>query len=228
MAANVPLIKKLCTLQTRLTLNQHQTVMLVYGRKAKLLAAETYTGKCTNCGMLATVQISLVQKYLHVFWLPFVPIGKTGVSKCSNCKQVLKLKEMPVAYTDVYDVLKQQVKTPLYMYSGAVVLAIIISAAVYEDIQNGKKNTLLITAPQKGDVFEIKTEEGQYTLYKVDGIHGDTVFVRQNQYETDKESGLSGLKQKGDTAYTRETMELLKQTLKKMLDDGEIIDVDRQ
>jgi hypothetical protein len=202
--------------------------MLVYGRKAKLLAAETYTGKCANCGAMAAVHISLVQKYLHVFWLPFVPIGKTGVSKCSNCKQVLTLKEMPIAYTDVYDVLKQQVKTPLYMYSGVVVLALIISAAIYEDVQNSKKNALLITAPQKGDVFEIKTDEEQYTLYKVDNVHGDTVFVLKNEYETTKESGLNDLKEKGDTAYSRETIELLKQTLKKMLADGEIIDIDRQ
>jgi hypothetical protein len=202
--------------------------MLVYGRKAKLLAAETYTGKCAHCGAMTSVQISLVQKYLHVFWLPFVPIGKTGVSKCSNCKQVLKLKEMPIAYADVYDVLKQQVKTPPHMYSGVVVLGLIISAAIYEDIQNGKKNALLITAPQKGDVYEIKTDEDQYTLYKVDGIHGDTVFVLKNEYETTKESGLAGLKQKGDAAYSRETVELLKQTLQKMLDDGEIIDIDRK
>jgi hypothetical protein len=202
--------------------------MIVYGRKAKLLATETLTEKCPGCGMLAGVQLNVVQKYAQVFWIPFIPIGKTGISKCSNCNQVLKLKDMPPSFQASYDTLKAQAKTPVYMYTGIILLAALVGIAVYKSNERDKQNAVFIAAPQKGDIFEIKTQEGQYTLYKVETIKGDTVFVHPHNYETDKATGLAGLKRKGDTAYAAETIELLKPELKQMLEKGDILDVDRK
>jgi len=202
--------------------------MIVYGQKAKVLTTETLTEKCPNCGAVASVQLSVVQKYAHVFWIPFFPLGKTGVSQCGNCKQVLKLKNMPQSFKDAYDAFKAQAKTPAYMYVGIVLLAIVIAAAVYQSNQDDKKNAQWITAPQRGDIFEIKASDKQFTLYKVDDIVGDTVFVRPNLYETDKLSGLNDLKMKGDTSFAEETLPLLKPALKSMLEKGEIVDIDRK
>jgi hypothetical protein len=202
--------------------------MIIYGRKAKVLAAETLTEKCPNCGAVASVQLSVIQKYGHVFWIPFFPMGKTGISQCSKCKQVLKLKDMPQSFKDSYDGLKAQAKTPVYMYSGIALIVIIFAAATYHGQQNAKKNAIWIANPQKGDIFEVKTKESQYTLYKVADVIGDTVVVRTNNYETSEESGLPDLKHRGDTSYAEETMPLLKPELKAMLDKGDIIDIDRK
>ena len=168
------------------------------------------------------------QKYAHVFWIPFFPMGKTGVSQCDHCKQVLKLKEMPASLTASYDNLKSQTKTPIWMFSGLALVAVLITIGVINDKKKDEKNAQLILTPQSGDIFEIKTKDNQYTLYKIDQIQGDSVFVRVNNYETNKATGIDDLKKKGDNAYSEEVLGLSKSELKVMLDKGEIIDVDRK
>ena len=69
--------------------------MIFYGTRAKVLATEIITDKCTNCGTQGSVEMHIVQQYAHVFWIPMFATVKKGVSQCSHCKQVLKYKEMP-------------------------------------------------------------------------------------------------------------------------------------
>ena len=79
--------------------------------------------------------------------------------------------------------------------------------------------------PQSGDIFQIKTKDNQYTLYKVDEVQGDSVFVKANNYETNSASGLDDLKKK---EYSEDILGFTKTELKQMLDKGEIIDIDRK
>jgi hypothetical protein len=202
--------------------------MIVYGSRTKQLAKEHITNKCANCGTQNSTGFYLFQKYAHVFWIPFFPTGKTAVSQCDHCKQVIKLKEMPASLKEVYEGLKTQNKTPLWTFSGLAILAVLISIGVVASQQNDARNAKLILAPQPGDIFEIKTENNQYTLYKVDDIKGDTAFLLLNEYETNKSSGLNDLKRKGDAAYSKESYSFSKPELKEMLSKGEIIDIDRK
>lgn len=93
--------------------------------------------------------------------------------------------------------------------------------------QEEEEHARLIMDPQKGDVYEIRKDAKQYTLYKVDSLAGDTVFVLVNQYETNKSSGLYELKSKGDEAFIQEAVPLTKSDLKNMFDGGIIIDIER-
>jgi hypothetical protein len=74
----------------------------------------------------------------------------------------------------------------------------------------------------------VKLGYKQYTLYKVDAVIGDTVFILENQYETNKITGLSRLKNKGDEAYIQEPLPITKGNLKSMLEKGKIQDIDRK
>lgn len=202
--------------------------MVVYGTRTKQIAKEVITDKCPNCGRQNSTELYVFQKYAHVFWIPFFPTGKTAVSQCEHCKKVLKLKEMPDSLKDVYQRVKTQSKPPVWTFAGLALLTVLISIGVVSSQQNDAKNARLILAPQSGDVFEIKTEDNQYSLYKVDAVKDDSVFVLFNQYETNKLSGLSDLKRKGDAAYTDETFYFSKQDLKAMLEKGTILDIERK
>lgn len=72
-----------------------------------------------------------------------------------------------------------------------------------------------------------KLGNGHYTLFKVDEVVGDTVFLFMNEYETNKLRGLSELKRKGDKAFIHEPLPMLKEELKVRLKDGEIIGIER-
>ena len=199
--------------------------MIIYGSKSKELAREILTDKCQNCGTQNSIDMHVFQKYAHVFWIPFFPMGKTGLSQCDHCKQVLKLKEMPATLTASYDNLKAQTKTPIWMFSGLALVAALITIGVISDNKKGEKNAQLILTPQVGDIFEVKTKDSQYTLYKVDQIEGDSVFIQTSNYEVNKITGLDDLKKKD---YSEDIYGFSKNELKGMLSKGEILDIDRK
>ena len=142
--------------------------MIIYGSKATQLAKETQFEKCKNCGSTNSVDIYVIQKYAHVFWIPFFPIGKTGVSQCSHCKQAMRLKEMPDSIRSSYETLKSQAKAPAWTFIGIGLLVLLISWGVVSSKQDDARNAKLVQDPKAGDVYEIRNNYDSYTLYKVD------------------------------------------------------------
>jgi len=202
--------------------------MIIYGSKATELKTENITGKCPHCATPGSIQMIVFQKYAHIFWIPFFPTGKTGVTSCSHCKQVLQKKEFDTSLSENYETLKVKTKTPAWTFSGLVILILLIGWGIVQSNQHDARNAKIILAPQKGDIYEIKSGFTQYTLYKVDSVAGDTVYLLTSQYETSKLSGLREIKNKGDEAYNEDVLPLLKSDLKTMLDKGEIADIDRK
>lgn len=201
--------------------------MIIYGKKVTKLVSEEVMEKCPNCGALNSVIFTIYQKYVQVFWIPFLPTGKVPETFCSNCKQVLEKQQFTLGMTQQYRTLKPAAKTPVWAFSGLFLLVVFIVFIAFENKQSQKDNALYIAAPQKEDIYEIKNN-GHYTLYKVDHIVKDSVFVLVNQYETDRVTGLKTLKKKGNEAYSSDALMILKADLKTMLDTGEIIEVDRK
>jgi len=200
--------------------------MIIYGTKTTQLAKETLVEKCTSCGTMNSVDLIVFQKYAHIFWIPFFPTGKTGVSQCQHCKKVLKLKEMPEVMRIYYDNLKRQSKTPVWTFSGLGLVAALVLVVTVTEKQKDARNAKLILSPQKGDVLEVRSGSN-YTLYKVSEVSGDTVYILMNQFETNKATGLSGLKKKGNEAYLDVAQPFLKSDLKDLFDKGDIIDINR-
>lgn len=199
--------------------------MVVYGYKAKQLISENLAEKCPHCGSVNSLTVYVLQKYVHIFWIPTFPTRKTGLSSCSHCKQVLELKEMPPSLTAAYESVKAQTSTPVWTFSGLALLAILIALVIYNDKRRDERNARLIAAPQAGDIFEIKMEDKRYTLYKVDQVQNDSVFIQINKYEVNKATGLSKLRDKG---YSDDLYGFSQSELKEMLRKGEIRDIVRK
>ena len=89
---------------------------------------------------------------------------------------------------------------------------------------NDKKNVQLVLQPQAGDIYEMATENHHYTLLKVGRVQGDSVFVHINEYEAGKKSGLSQLR---GEPFSPEEILFTKQTIRVMLKEGKILDVER-
>jgi hypothetical protein len=54
-----------------------------------------------------------VSRYVHFFWIPVFPIGKTSATVCHHCKQVLSPHEMPATYRAPVQAIQSQARTPL-------------------------------------------------------------------------------------------------------------------
>ena len=199
--------------------------MIVYGRRATVLKTQVLFEPCPNCRTTNSVQITVYQRYAHIFWIPMFPIGKTGVSVCVNCRQVLKLKEMPSGLRLAYDNLKADTRIPIWHFSGLALIVVAIIAVSISEKNKAEKVSKLILNPKTGDLFELKIKDTVYTLYKVLKVEKDTVFFFANQYHTNVEAGLDDLKKK--PFDMSETYGIPKIALIRMNKKDEIIDIDR-
>ena len=101
--------------------------MIIYGTKPVHLKTTKFPrATCTNCNTQGSLKFSIYSSHFHIFWIPIFPYGKKGFSECEHCKQGLKLKKMPESYKREYDKLKDEVRTPVWQFSGLVLLISLI------------------------------------------------------------------------------------------------------
>lgn len=198
--------------------------MIIYGTRSKAVKTEYIAEPCPNCNTLNSMQMHIFQRWAHIFWIPFFPIGKTGVSQCTHCQQVLALKNMTPPLKLSYENLKSDTKIPIWTFSGIAVVAVIFIFATIHGKQNAERVTKMIPALQKNDVLHLKLATNAYSLSRVTRVHGDSVFFVNNKYQSDGESGLNDLKTK---EYDTEERFLTVGELKEMNKKDEVLDIDR-
>jgi len=202
--------------------------MIIYGTKAKLLKSEITSDTCPNCNTANSIQMNVFQRWAHIFWIPFFPIGKTGVSQCLHCRQVLKFKEMPASLKLSYDNIKAQTTIPVWTFAGCFLIVIGSIFFYISEKQKAKKVNQWVLSPQKNDVFHIKLKNDHYTLYRVNKVSGDSVYLALNKYEVDREDGLDDIAARGDTAYDSAQEGIAKPFLIEMAKEGTILDIERK
>ncbi|HZY38853.1 MAG TPA: zinc-ribbon domain-containing protein [Mucilaginibacter sp.] len=199
--------------------------MIVYGRRATALTTQVLFEPCPNCRATNSIHITVYQRYAHIFWIPMFPLNKTGTSVCSNCRQVLKLGDMPPGLRLAYDNIKSHTKIPVWHFSGLGLIAAVFIVIAISDKNKAEKISKLVLNPKAGDIFELKIKDTVYTLYKIKKVEKDTVFFIANKYQTNDETGLSNLFLKDfddSVSYGFPKIALVEMNRK-----GDIIDIDR-
>jgi hypothetical protein len=166
--------------------------MIIYGSKSKLLAQQSLSEKCPSCGTQNSVAMHVFQRYAHVFWIPFFPTGKLGVSQCGHCKKTLRTKEMSPALKAEYENLQAQAKTPVWTFIGVALLAVLIVSIIVDENRKSAATAQYIKHLQPNDLLETKTEDG-YTYLKVTEVKGDSVYFKSNKQAATLQSGLTKL-----------------------------------
>ena len=107
--------------------------MIIFGtRSGKLKSPQTKADDCNYCQTKDSVWYYFFQRYIHIFWIPVIPIGKTGSSVCGHCKQVLSANEMPENQKQEFLNIKKDLKTPfgykivLILLAGLIALPFLI------------------------------------------------------------------------------------------------------
>ncbi|MCC6461709.1 MAG: hypothetical protein IT260_14640 [Saprospiraceae bacterium] len=200
--------------------------MIFYGKKGSVLRTEQLTGlSCPNCTSKDALYCAVAGSYAHIYWIPFFPLGKTLVSQCTHCKQVLEEKDMPHDLREHCQYLKQETKTPIWYFSGIAVIAVLIVIGSISSKASDKENQARLAAPLAGDRYEIKTQSGDYTVIRITRIAGDTVFFNPNQYSVNKIRGLNDLDKAEN--FLEEEYGILRADLNDMSKKGKIIDINR-
>lgn len=196
--------------------------MYIIGHKSISLAKEMVPEKCPNCGSMHSIEMNVFQKYVHLFYIPYLPAGKTGISQCSQCNQVLTDKEMPAYLQTAYGQLKAKTKIPIWMFSGLALMMLLIVYQLNNEQRKQKANILAMDQLVAGNVLAFKLEKNNFTLYKIHRINGDSVLIQANEYQS---STAEGLKDIADSAYVNDLRYLSKSELKKMAQEGTVIGI---
>lgn len=201
--------------------------MLIYGSNATHVeSVEIDSLACPDCNTKGSIVLSVFSKYAHLFWIPTFPIGKKGAAECQHCKKIMDPKEMPEDLKFEYDNLKSEAQTPPWHFTG---LALIVGFIIWFNISsNADKKAELeyINDPIAGDIYEYKTEDGNYSIMKVINVEPGTVYMLPNTKESSRMGGVYKLYE--EEFYPEDSALVVPKTaLQELYDDGTIYDIKR-
>jgi hypothetical protein len=201
--------------------------MIFFGKKASVLRSEQLFGKkCPHCSTAGTTEMHVIGEYAHVYWIPFFPMGKKGVSRCTQCKTTLEEKEMTTDLKAEYDLMRNEVKTPVWHFTGLGILAALMVLGYFAVQESDKNDLAYLNAPQVGDVYHYEIEPGSYSLMRVASVNGDTIGVHFNSMQINKISGLYKLN-KPENFDTTSSVSILKSKLLELHEKGDLMSVNR-
>jgi len=200
--------------------------MIIYGsRSTTLLTAVLPDEKCSNCQTQGSIVMGVYSKYAHIFWIPMFPIGKVGISQCQHCKQVLKVNEMPPELKKQYWSIKNQAKAPIWQFIGLGIIAFIVIMTIISTNIDKKNEAQYLAAPQSGDIYEYKTEDGNYSTWKLTKVTTDSLGISLNKYTISRITSLYKIEKPEN--YPDTTVWISKPTIAKMYSNGRISGIKR-
>ncbi|MDH6533991.1 zinc-ribbon domain-containing protein [Parabacteroides sp. 52] len=195
-------------------------MILFYGiRKVRIKKYDDFHIKCENCNDYGQ-EISVYQKYFHVFFIPIFPFGtKTIRSLCLKCNDTFNDKKIN-HYLSI-------TKTPVYLYTGIILLLTLITTMVVANINAQKQKAEYVANPQTNDVYLIRQDDEKSTIYyffKVKNVNIDSVVLLHSYLQYDH---FVSAMNDSDYFVRDDTFMILKSDLKKYLDSGMINAVER-
>lgn len=161
--------------------------MIVYGAKSTELTSEKADRiECPHCDERGWTSHRMRSRYVHIFWIPFIPYGKKGEAFCENCDCITKPKDMPEQMLRAYNFYKAEKHIPIWHFSGLALLACFILYFYYHNAAIEKRELDYLANPHLGDVYEYSLLTGDHSTMRIAYFNDDSVWVHYNQYVTDK------------------------------------------
>jgi len=203
--------------------------MIFYGtRGTKIKEGQINNVVCPNCDNLTSMSYGIYGRYAHLYWIPTFPIGKKTIIECNSCKKTYNVANLPQAIKTKFEFEKQGARTPIWYFSGVIVIVCIIGLISYSVAQDNVENSEQIANPLEGDVYRLQMDGSYYSTMKVIKVTVDSVFVVYNDYETDQKSGISTIDVEKNYSESPESADsYTKEELQFYFEEGTIYDVDR-
>ncbi len=199
-------------------------MLIFFGTRSVEVLNEKIEEKCGKCETENSLHASVHQVFFHVFWAPCLPIEKTGVIYCTSCNAIVPQERLIPHYKNLYLEVQKKARAPWWSFLGPMLLVLMIIAGIIGGSISDSYSADYILDPKKKDLYEVRLDDGNYTLYLVKDVSTDSVDFFIHEYQTDALSGLEQLKSK---RFALDVYTMSKKELKKMFDEGDIMDVTR-
>lgn len=181
--------------------------------------------ECPHCGAQNSLASHVYGQYFHVWWIPFFSLGKKSKVDCQNCLKEIHPKNLDLVAKEHLQREKMAHRTPIWYYSGLGLVAILITFGVITAMMESKATAKYIKAPQEGDVYEIEMENGRYSLFRVEVVSQDSLYILMNEYETTASSNLDELNIEEN--YDQTMYSIGRDRVNEMYEEGKILNINR-
>lgn len=203
--------------------------MIVYGTKASTLKnGQIINVDCPNCNANTSMKYSVFGKYAHLYWIPLFPFEKITAAECNSCKKTYLYKDLPQNIKIKLDREKEKhgSKIPVWMFSGLFLILGGIAYGFYSSDKSDREAVEYIKNPKAGDVYSYVISQSRYTAIRVDKVVKDSVYLTDNDYETDQTTGIEEIDVPKNYTINKEV--LTKEGIQKMFKDKLIFEINRR
>jgi hypothetical protein len=201
--------------------------MIFYGTNGKHYATRPLVGApCPACRAPEALQVGLVSRYAHVYWVPLFPYEKIAVTQCQNCQHSWTEKELAPDLAPAVRTIKKQTRAPYWTWAGLALIAVLGLYGYLHSIRDARTDEALLASPRAGDIYTVRSDSSHlYSLLKVRSVGGNIVELVANEYETQDTKPLNSLN--APFRYAKEPFTLTFLDLQIMRRKGQLTDVDR-
>lgn len=164
--------------------------MVIWGiRKAFVKSSIPLKPICSNCNE-ASLCIKIYSRHIHVFWIPILPIGKTGFVECMNCGKQFKPRSLNENHFRAFTEQKRLATVPIWQFSGALIFMMLFAIGGYHYEKDKKQEAEYLAHPQVNDIYSYVKSNKKYSTLKVIRTTKDSVYFVANTLESTKRSKL--------------------------------------
>lgn len=180
---------------------------------------------CKNCGNKNSLELLSFTSYFHVFFIPFVSEGRQSQVVCRSCEKEYDLKIQPERIKEIARSEQVYLKIPLWHFTGIFLLGSLILAGIYNNQRDNRFDDMYIKAPMAGDSYEFEDDDGFYSLFKINFVTIDSVFIVYNNKAIDQSRDLDKIDKTKN--YSPILIGLSRIELEEMYDNGDILEINR-
>ncbi|MGI4762391.1 MAG: hypothetical protein ACRYF0_16900 [Janthinobacterium lividum] len=201
--------------------------MIIYGTNGKHYATQPLVGAaCPACHAPEALQVGLVSRYAHIYWVPLFPYQKIAVTQCLSCQTSWAEKELAPALAPAVRAVKKRSTTPFWTWAGLAIIAAVSLFGYLHSISDARDDEALLLSPHAGDIYTVRSDSSRtYSLLKVRQVGGNVVELVANEYETKDATPINSLN--APFRYGKEPFTLTFLDLQIMRRKGQLTDVDR-
>jgi hypothetical protein len=151
-------------------------------------------------------------------------LDKLDEAECHHCCQVTQRSPLLPPLPEPFSSLKLPAQSAVWYHTGLLVLIMILGFLLAGGV-NSKEDLTYVDSPHTGDIYHVRTQEGNYSLLKVVAVDGNSVQLQANTYQTSSSSEVADLNKPEN--YDRESFDLTRYDLQIMMRKEQIVDVER-
>ncbi|MNE64997.1 hypothetical protein D3C80_1604420 [compost metagenome] len=104
-------------------------LMIIFGQRSSHIASFSIPAhSCNYCGTDGQMTMSFYGLYAHVYWVPMFSVGRSVVTTCMHCKQVLEENQFSPEVKNTRESLRQETKIPFTHFIGLGIIGAVLLA----------------------------------------------------------------------------------------------------